>query len=713
VITVEEARVRYPELDQSLTILEQADLDQAAVQRGVAAAWRLHAPQVRKSGEPFAIHPIAVAAILAEQRLSTESVLAGLLHDTLEDTTVTRDELLAEWGEHVTSIVDGVTKIVRIAPRGNPRRDKAETYRKLLLAAADDARVLVVKLADRLHNMRTIGALAPARQQAIAQETMDVYAPLAHRLGMNQLKNELQDLAFAVLDPENWEVAGLIQDSVADEIEYLASYEAQIVALLQEHHIAVHTKTRVKHRWSIYQKTLRSGSDAMYDILGIRILVETVEDCYRSLGLVHSILPPIFDRFHDYIAIPKANLYQSIHTTVHTSSGRPLEIQIRTTGHDEVAEHGIAAHWRYKETLSTGGPQQTREWIKETAEHQAHSSLDDVFDALKADTFHEEIYVCSPRGDIYILPEGSCPIDFAYAVHTDLGNECVGAHVSGSLRSLNTPLKNGDVVEIFKRPGNVPSLDWLQWVRTSKARQRIRHWHQSQEEAEYGEIGWKRMIERAQHNHFGPNATRERLAEALVEIGYRDPDDVAIDVVRHPDRLVEIFHRLTRLFAEPEPEPEDVERPRYSTPADPVLVDGIDNIMIRFAQCCSPQPGDSIIGYISMGRGISIHRRACRQIQHIDNDRLVDVTWKEHVQGGQIAITIVAQDRRGILRDIADAVYQSGGEIVHVHLRRTGLLVKGTLVCWTPLAADDAVGRLALVQGVLKASRDENANAIR
>lgn len=699
---------QYPELATSITSLEAYNWENPdLLKEAIEYVWQAHQGQYRKSGEPFAIHPITVAAILAEQKLHTDSILAGMFHDVVEDTHISSDDIAKTWGKSIAQMVDGVTKIVQVAKRGDAKREKIETYRKLLLAATVDARVLVIKLADRLHNMRTISSLSPDRQQAISKETLEIYAPIAHRLGMHQFKTELQDRAFKILDPMNWELAFLIQEDVKRNIGSLEKYEEQARQALNNSNITARIKTRVKNCWSISQKINRKGgNESLYDVLGMRIIVQgKEEECYIALGIVHDLWPPRFDRFHDYIAVPKSNLYQSLHTTVNLPEGEVLEIQIRTEEQDEIAEYGIAAHWHYKEQMSQGGPKNTKKWITDIAAGQNSTSLDEAFENMKADTFAEEIYVCSPRGDIYILPAKSTPIDFAYAVHSELGDMIVGSKVSNKLKPINTELKNGDVIEVITQENAHPSKDWLEYVKTSKAKQRIRQYHTNIEDKLSLEQGWKTLITRARKNKLGSWTQRHKLEEAMLIAGYDNIEETVINVGYKPELAREVIRRIVFKLADQETKPKTKNKNLLPS----VKVQGM-NVDVRFAHCCSPGPGDSIIGYISLGRGISVHRRGCSQTLGFNPDRLVEVEWDSQAIGGTIKIRITMKDQVGSLQDLIQGVYNQGGEIIDITMRRSGVIAKGELICWTPHKREHLIEALEKVSGVLKIERYEEKN---
>lgn len=690
---------------------EEAD----AIRSAIALAARYHQGQIRKSGDPFVLHPLCVSKILMEQGLSGETLIAGILHDVIEDTECGEAELREKFGDEVAQLVQGATKIVRLAKRGSPQREKAATYRKLLIAASEDARVLVLKLADRLHNIRTINHLSPSRQQAIAKETLEVYAPLAHRLGMNQMKEELEDRSLAVLDPRAYQEAGLLQEerrgSSGSSLEQLMT---ELRARLEEANVSAEVYSRVKNHFSINEKLKRRGSrEEILDVLAMRIIVETVDECYRVLGVVHALWPPRFDRFHDYIAVPKANLYQSLHTTIIGPQGQPVEIQIRTKWQHEIAERGIAAHWLYKETLRAGGPAPTRKFLDQLAESQNETPLDEAFAALKQDVFEHEVYVFTPEGDIRILPEGSCAIDFAYSVHTELGHCLVGVRINGELRPITRPLKNGEVVEVIASKKQEPSRDWLEAVVTSRARYRIRQFHQAGDERGKVVKGMKLLGDAARSAGLGPLAQKENLADALQAIGYQTADQAALEAARDNGNVRGIVHRLIKQIAQPEEAAPTIRlkspsRRLHSGEEQGVVVEGLDGVMVRLAHCCAPEPADAILGYVSLQRGVSVHRKDCRNTDTFEADRMVSVRWTSGAtEGFRSELRLVFRDRPGILTEIGQTVYEAGAELTEVNFKGDGVVARGTITCWvnSPAQSEDLRRALGKISGKLQVER--------
>lgn len=655
---------------------EAADLIGQAIDLAVVS----HAGQVRKSGEAYVLHPLAVAMILADEGLSSQTVIAGILHDLLEDTDVSPQLISEEFGPEILGLVDGVSKIAQLAPRGSAQRQKSATYRKLLLAAAEDARVLVVKLADRLHNMRTIAAMTPRSRLRIAKETLDVYAPLAHRLGMAAIRTELEDRSLAIVDPIAYEEAGQLQaEARRSGARRLKEMARQLRRALRSEQIEpIQIKSRVKSRYSIAEKRRRSHKQPD-DIMGLRVILENEDDCYRALGRIHALYTPLPGSFDDYIAVPRANLYQSLHTTVN-AGGRTVEIQIRTASMDEVAERGIAAHWLYKENLRDGGPRSTRKFIERAAENQTEE-LDQAFANLKADVFSDEIYVFTPRGEVRILPEGACAVDFAYAIHSDLGNRLVGARVDGKLQSLTRPLHSGQTIEVLTGKDDAPSLDWLDHVRTNRARNRIRSFHQAELAAERVAEGMK-VLER-ELDKYGLKLHGEALEQELAVLGYDDPDEVAGAALRQDGQARNIARRILEAHRK-----EPAEAPRQKklkkTHADEdlgIMVDDMSGVSVRLAKCCHPEPKDAIIGYVSIGHGVTIHKADCANVlawQRARSPRLIGARWGGPMQDSFVSeLELRYRDRPGLLSDIAASVYSAGAELRSLELRERSGVVRG------------------------------------
>lgn len=668
--------------------------DVALVERAFDFAARAHGGQRRLSGDPYITHPLAVAGILADLELDVVTVSAGLLHDVVEDTGVTLTDLEREFGPEITQLVDGVTKLTRIEYR-SMQEEQVENLRKMFLAMSRDIRVLLIRLADRLHNMRTLGFLPPDRQKTTAQETLDVFAPLAHRLGVYRLKMELEDLALRYLEPERYrELVALVSRRRAEREEFTGGIIAQLQERLAEAGIRADISGRAKHFYSIYRKMYVQGRDFadIYDLIAIRVIVDTVRECYAVLGIVHSLWKPIPGRIKDFIAVPKPNMYQSLHTTVLSPGGEPFEIQIRTWEMHQTAEYGIAAHWRYKEGRpGDPGFEKKLSWLRQIMEWQRDlPDAREFMESLKVDLFSDEVFVFTPKGDLIDLPAGATPIDFAYRVHTDVGHRCVGAKVNGKLVPLDHVLQNGDIVEIItsKQIGG-PHWDWLTIAKTTTAKQKIRQWFKRERREEHISRG-RELVEKEirrrglekeevlREDWLQAVAQRFSLAsvdELYAAIGY---GGISVQYVvqkleeelgreRRRATLVEVD--LEKLRTELRPPPS---RAGDKTGGEGVRVRGVDNVLIRFSHCCNPLPGDPIIGYITRGRGVSVHRVDCPNIRHLagESERLVEVAWEQ--QGPKTfstSLVINAFDRPGLLSDVVNIVAETRTNMSYVNAR--------------------------------------------
>ncbi|MCL6650115.1 MAG: bifunctional (p)ppGpp synthetase/guanosine-3',5'-bis(diphosphate) 3'-pyrophosphohydrolase [Chloroflexi bacterium] len=634
-----------------------------------------HAGQLRKSGEPYIAHPVAAALILTDLRLDQYAIAAAILHDVPEDCGVPLSEIEKRFGSEVARLVDGVTKLSKVTSLAHEGRQpsksgddvvQAENLRKMLIAMAEDVRVVLIKLADRLHNMRTLSALPPERQRAIAQETMEIFAPLAGRLGIYQIKWELEDLAFSSLEPEKYrQIADLIAARRAAREQYITRVVKVLQRALEEAEINAEVSGRPKHIYSIYRKMKayealgREFAD-IYDLLAVRILVDTIPDCYHALGVVHNLWHPVPGQFDDYIANPKPSLYQSLHTTVVALEGKPLEVQIRTHEMHRVAEYGIAAHWRYKE----GGRkpdlkfEERVAWLRQLLEWQKEvRGAQEFVDSVKTDLFRDQVFVYTPRGEIKDLPAGATPIDFAYRIHTDLGHRCVGAKVNGRLVPLNTPLKNGDIVEIIApKSSRGPSRDWLNpnlgYVKTSHAREKIRQWFRRQERAENLERG-RELLEKelkrlALHKPIEEIARLfkyEKVEDFLVAIGVGEvnPGQIAVKIATTEPRPLTLPTSSKRNGA---------------SPNGAVAVMGVGDLVTTMARCCSPVPGDVIVGYITRFRGVTVHRADCPNIRNpAEPERIIRVDWVlRKDQLFPVTVRVEAWDRVGLLHDVTTVI---------------------------------------------------------
>jgi guanosine-3',5'-bis(diphosphate) 3'-pyrophosphohydrolase len=660
--------------------------EREVVQRAYERAMEAHEGQRRLSGEAYVEHPLEVAAVLADLRLDSTTLAAALLHDTVEDTELSIQQVSDEFGAEVAHLVEGVTKLSRISFRSDQQRH-AENIRRMLMAMADDIRVVLIKLADRLHNMRTLDALPETKRRRIARETLDIYAPLAHRLGIGQLKWELEDLAFRTLDPDAFQdVAGRVNRKRKDR-ERLVSDLGEILGReLDKIGISAEISGRPKHIYSIWQKMTRERKDfsQIYDLLAMRVLVDSVKDCYGVLGVVHSLWKPLPGRFKDYVAMPKSNGYQSLHTTVISHNGEPIEIQIRTQEMHEVADFGVAAHWTYKETGTDRRFDQKLGWLRLLMEWQKEVVDAEAFvDTVKVDIFQDEVFVFSPRGDVLNLPAGSTPVDFAYRIHTEVGHRCVGAKVNGRMVPLDYDLKNGEIVEILtaKAPHG-PSRDWLMFVKSASAKERIRKWFKGQAREENVSKGHD-MLEKELHRMHRLTLAQlpdGKLDEMAHHYKFQGPDDFLAAIGYGDVSPHSVVMRMALTRGEDGDELRAIPLIPQTQPSPLVLVRGERGILTRVAPCCQPVPGDSITGFTTRGRGVTVHRMDCvNAVNSPDHDRLVPVDWDmEASHLYPVAIKIEAWDRTGLLRDIATVVAEQKVSMskaqVHVYDDKTAVV---------------------------------------
>ena len=654
------------------------------VRKAFAYAARLHEGKTRLSGEPCITHLAEVARILVRLHLDADTVATGLLHDTLEDTPTTIEELRAEFGDDVADMVDGVTKLSKISFRTSEQR-QAESFRKMLLAMARDIRVILVKLADRLHNMQTLRHQPPDRQRQIAQETLDIYAPLANRLGISWLKSDLEDLAFAALEPENFrQLEEQVTSHAAERDVYIEEVKQSLQTTLAKHGIQGDVQGRLKHLWSVYNKMQRQGIEfgQVHDLIAFRIVVPSVRDCYAMLGIIHSTWRPIPGRFKDYIAMPKANMYQSLHTTVVGPGGQRMEVQIRTEEMHRVAEEGIAAHWQYKEGRAAGRGDESRfGWLRQLMEWQKElKDSREFMSSVKIDLFPEEVYVFTPGGDVKELPRDSTPVDFAYSVHSDLGHKCTGARVNGKLVPLKTPLKNGDIVEVITSPSQTPSKDWLKFVKTSKARNRIRHWVKEQEHQKSVELG-RELLEKELRKYgvaFHRGMALDTMPRVLTELSFKNNDDLLAALGYGKVTTGQVLARLLPDRVRPEQQARPgrlgqiLEKVRKK-PSGGLRVQGMDDIMVRFAKCCNPLPGDAVIGFISRGRGVTVHATDCPRVLETDPGRHIEVAWDLATKTSHaVKIRVYCSDIKGILSNITGAITKGEANIIRASAYATG-----------------------------------------
>lgn len=647
-----------------------------------------HKGQMRNSGEEYIQHPLEVALILANLELDFITIAAALLHDVVEDTLVTLAEIEKTFGNEVAQLVDGVTKLSRIEYKSKEEQ-QAENLRKMFLAMAKDIRVILIKLADRLHNMRTLKYQSPHKQIECAKETLEIFAPLANRLGIQRIKWELEDLSFRYLEPDKYyELVDSIAQKRQEREIYINLVIEQIKEKLSSVNISCDISGRPKHFYSIYRKMVTQKKELaeIYDMTAIRVIVESVKDCYGALGMIHTIFKPIPGRFKDYIAMPKPNMYQSLHTTLVGQEGQPFEVQIRTWEMHRTADYGIAAHWKYKENVKSvpGDFDQKLSWLRQLLEWQ--NDLRDArefMESLKIDLFADTVFVFTPKGDVVELPAGSCPLDFAYRVHTDVGHRCVGAKINGRIVQLDTKLGNGDIVEVLTRKEGNPSRDWLSFVKTSQAKNRIRQWFKKEKRDE-NIVRGKEILEK-EIRKLGLEPTDILKADKLLEIvksfnfftlddAYAAIGDGALTVNKVMNKLKDdIARELKRagLSAE-EIQPEIKPYSQFGKPSQGVRVKGVDNILIRFSRCCNPLPGDPITGYITKGRGVSVHRADCLNLHHEDPNRLIDVMWDEQAQATfQVELEIHSLDRPRLTLDVMNAVADTKTVINAVNARAT------------------------------------------
>ncbi len=658
-----------------------ADLD--AIRRAYVFSAKVHQGQTRLSGDPYLSHLLEVARILTRLYMDVPTVITGLLHDTLEDTLTTPDELRELFGDEVAGMVDGLTKIGKFTFRTKEER-QAENFRKMLLAMARDLRVIMVKLADRLHNMRTLQHQPVADRRRIALETREIYAPLANRLGISWIKSELEDLAFSYLEPEAYR---FLADKVAQQQEerdtYVARVKKMLEGILAEHAIEGEVQGRLKHLYSIHNKMVKQELEyeQVHDVIAFRIIVPSVRDCYAMLGISHAAWKPVAGRFKDFIAMPKANMYQSLHTTVIGPGGQRMEVQIRTRDMHRIAEEGIAAHWRYKEgkTSSRTGEESRFGWLRGLLEWQKElKDSREFMNTVKVELFPEEVYVFTPNGDVKELPKESTPVDFAYSIHSDVGHRCTGAKVNGRLVPLKTTLRNGDIVEVTTSPNQTPSKDWLRFVKSSKARNRIRHWVKQQERQRSLELG-RDILEKDLRKHgysFNRALALDGMAATLDDLGLKNTDDLLAaigygkvtssqvlnrllpDEVKgealKPGRLGKVFDKIRR------------------KPANAVRVQGLDDIMVRFAKCCNPLPGDPVVGFISRGRGVTVHMANCPKVPEMDPERRIEVAWDTGKGATRPAkVKVYSNDQKGVLASLSSAIAQCDANIIRANAYTT------------------------------------------
>jgi GTP pyrophosphokinase len=671
-------------------------LDRDEVTRAFIFACRHHVDQKRQSGEEFITHPVGVARISVGMSLDTQTICAALLHDTVEDTSASLEEVEQEFGPEVARLVDGVTKLTEITFESRDER-QAENYRKMMIAMASDIRVILVKLADRLHNMRTLGSLPKKKQILKSRETLEIYAPLAHRLGIHAIKWELEDLAFATLHPRKYaEIKHLVAQQRAEREDFVEGAGGFLGEELKKVGIEADISGRAKHFYSIYTKMTKKGREfnEIFDLTAMRVIVGSVKDCYGAIGIVHSLWKPLPGRFKDYIAMPKANMYQALHTTVIGLEGKPLEIQIRTAEMHRLAEYGIAAHVSYKEGDAGASPG-SMAWLRQLVEAESEQNPSEFLESLKVDLFEEEVFVFTPKGEVINLSAGSTPLDFAYSIHTDVGHRCVGAKVNGKIVPLHAKLKSGDIVEVMTaKQERGPSRDWIKVVRTSRAKNKIRAWFREERRDDAERDGREALAKALRKRELPPQkfAGSPMLADVMREMGFRKADDFYIALGRGKISPKTTANKLMqRLRAgeaiEPVPVESVTKRDRQATARDAsefgIVVEGLDNVSLRLAKCCLPVPGDDIVGYVSLGRGITIHRSDCSNIADLGStpERMVGVAWEgENEASFRVEVQIDAYDRTRLLEDLAKTFAEAGVNIISATCTTNPPMVKNNFV---------------------------------
>ncbi len=704
--------------------------DVALVEKAYSYASDKHKYQTRQSGEPYLTHPVHVANIIADLELDVQAICAALLHDVVEDTEASYEDIVAEFGETIAMLVDGVTKLGKI-PTNSQEEQQIENLRKMFFAMAKDIRVIVIKLADRLHNIQTLGFMPEEKQRRIARETLEVYAPLAHRLGMSKIKWELEDTALRFIDPIGYYE---IVDNISQKRSEREDFIADIISLLQERlsqtlNITPHIEGRAKHFYSIYRKMFMQNKsiDELYDLFAVRVIVDTVAECYAVLGTVHELFKPIPGRFKDYIAMPKPNMYQSLHSTLIGPGGTPFEIQIRTWDMHHTAENGIAAHWKYKEGISGSSDMDEKlEWIKQLLDLQKESNNEEFMQALKIDMFSDEVFVFTPKGDVINLPRSSTPIDFAYAIHSAVGNRMTGAKVNGKIVTLDYTLKNGDIVDVItSNSGSGPNLDWIKICKTTQARNKINQWFKKVNRDE-NIIKGQDILEKELKKSSIPVSYIEdkKLIDSLIrKYGFNNSDDLFAAIgygSTNASRFITRFKtECKKLIAKDESlTPAEIIPLVVKTTSrandSGVVVEGIDNCLTRFSHCCNPVPGDKIVGYVTRGRGVAIHRADCINMLHamnneIEGTRFIPVHWAEDTHSNfQSTLNISASDRSMLLVDIMTAIANLKIPLTNVSAR-TGknnlAIIELTMEISDTNQLDTAIKHIYKVDGVISIVR--------
>ena len=732
---------RFAEL-QEVTGAYLSEEDEELLARAFSFADMAHKGQCRKSGEPFIVHPVEVALILADLRMDVETLCAALIHDTVEDSDVTLAEVEETFNERIAHLVDGVTKISRIEVE-SLSDEQAQTIRKMFVAMSKDIRVIVIKLADRLHNMRTLAALREDRRIFKSRETLEIYAPIAHRLGINSIKWELEDLAFFYLEPNKYkQISRMVTESRAEREEYLEQIIGILHGEMEKVGIQAQIMGRPKHLYSIYQKMTKKGKgfSEIYDLIAVRVIVKSVKDCYSALGAVHTLWHPMPGRFKDYIAMPKFNMYQSLHTTVIGPAGRPLEVQIRTEDMHRQSEYGVAAHWRYKEKGGKSGDalDQQLAWLRQMVDWQDESQDSREFlKDLKVDLAPTEVFVFTPKGEVMSLRAGSTPVDFAYAIHTEVGNHCVGAKVNGAIVPLTYELQLGDRVEILTQKSASPSRDWLNLVKTPSARSKIRSYFSKVSRGDDLQNGRDKLTREMRKHGLGISSAQSMRAIKTVSehLGYNDPDDMLVNIGTNKESAQHVANRLLKILVDRGTEADElpglgaseistgvlppmltsVKRPKKheAHTSNGVVVKGIDDVLVRLSRCCNPVPGDDILGFVTRGRGVSVHRADCPNAQDLMNhpERIIEVSWDGAPSKGtsfKVEVFIEALDRMNLLRDVTVILSEMGANVLSctTSSHRDGMVEMRFLFQVSDISHIDLVlKKLRSVDGVFDARR--------
>jgi GTP pyrophosphokinase len=668
----------------------------------IRKAWEFcvqhHKGQMRASGEPYIVHPLEVAEVLAEMRLDATAIAAGLLHDSVEDTPATNEEIAAEFGDQVAHIVDGVTKIDKIQFANREDR-QAENVRKMLLAMVSDVRVVLIKLADRLHNMRTLEHLKPERQEAIARETLDIYAPLAHRLGMGKVRGELEDLAFRYTDPVSYaRVSAAVEARRVEGEQFLHGVEDTLVEQLRENNVEARVEWRIKRLYSIAQKIERSkiSFEQVYDLLAVRVITQDIASCYAVFGLIHTLWRPVPGRIKDFISIPRANRYQSLHTTVMGDGGHQFEVQIRTEEMHRIAEEGIAAHWKYKagDGAVTARDEERLNWIRQLVEWQKEMTDPNEFlSSLKMDLYPDEVYTFTPKGKVVVVPAGGTPVDFAYTIHTEVGHTCVGAKVNSRMVPLRTKLHTGDIIEIVTQKDHKPSRDWLTFVKSPRARNKIKHWLNEDQRRRAVEVGRKQLEKEARKYKVPMSQISDQdLGRIAGEYGVATAADLLATLGLGKHTAHQILNKLAPGYssqgdtaeATPETKPgsgeaamSDAVRKLHLTGSDSLQVEGQSDLLVYRARCCNPIRGEEIVGYVTRGKGVAVHARSCPNVQNLlyESDRRINVEWaragdEARAQRYPVKITVYCDDRTGMLKELTAIISDENTNIRNVDISR-------------------------------------------